>query len=565
MTYSITFLACHYLLLMWSSFPGVDAVFIIRSIHDNSWATGLGRYEELRRILTVGTKFHDGEGADSVSGDIDTDCQLLLADGSGHWTELPFETPQLCVGGVAVFQNEPGAAVIVGIAGNQSSLVNIDDVGTDSPQPGTSFEFQEGINKIPVATARGDPSKPYIYVALHDIDGNAKFSGFGNTRANNLQNMMNYWETLTHPAGLAQTQPNHVPHIIKINPSTGATEWLEILNPEVGTLGAATIASIEYANNVLIVCGSTNSVGEAFGSSSGTDVSWDGYVVFIDPTTGSPDSVFVHPTSGITINRPSIRIRSTTTDASDYVHDSCMIGSDLYVVGTTAGQFDADDDPGGAFVIRIDTLQRTITGRLKISTKERTGKKIACSSDHVYIAGHVLYPSDIEKQDVYVTAYDKDLETLQWDVIVDSTPYFEESRRNQLVDIEVNPALDVNVLWNSQKLDDGINNILFMDLQAGDGSNEIQKGATASGGAAGIPDDGIAVEPVPGSGSNNSKKEATEKGLAIGLGLGIPIALAIGVATYTYLSSKSEVEKIPAVEGDETEPVEAGATTGSVV
>ena len=563
MKHSALFLACNYLLLLWSASPGVDAAFLIRSIQDNTWATGLGRYADLRRVLTVSTRFHDGKDETSISGDIDTDCRVLLADGGGHWTELPFETPQLCVGGIAVFQDEPGTAVILGIAGNQSSLVNIDDVGTDAPQAGSSFEFKEGIDKIPVAIARGDPSQPWIYSALHDIGGIAKFSGFGNTRANNLKNMMNYWENLTHPAGLALAQPNHIPHIVKMDPSTGETEWLGILNPETGTLGAATIASMEYANNVLIVCGSTNGAGESFGSDSDTDDSWDGYVAFIDPSSGSPDSSFVHPESGITMNRPSIRIRSTTTDASDYVHDSCMIGSDLFVVGTTAGQFDAVDDPGGAFVIKIDTLQRTITERLKLSTKERTGKKIACSEDHVYIAGQILYPSDSEKLDVYVTAYDKDLTTLQWDVVVDSSPYFEEPRRNQLVDIEVNPVFDVNVLWNSQKLDVGINDVLFMDLQSDNGSNNIQNGEKASEGAAGIPEDGIAVEPLPGT---SVSKEKIDKELAIGLGIGIPIALAIGVATYSYLSSKRGSKTVPPVVGEETGPVvEVGTTNANVI
>ena len=215
-------------------------------------------------------------------------------------------------------------------------------------------------------------------------------------------------------------------------------------------------------------------------------------------------------------------------------------------------------------MIKIDTLQRTITERLKLSTKERTGTVITCSLDHVYIAGHILYPSDSEKQDVYVTAYDKDLTTLQWDVVVDSSPYFEEPRRNQLVDIEINPANDVNVLWNSQKLDVGINDALFMDLQSDDGSNEIQRGVTASGGIAGLPEDGIEVEQIPGT--SVSKEKKIDKELAIGLGIGIPIALAIGVATYSYLSSKRGSKTVPPVVGEETGPVvEVGTTNGNVI
>jgi hypothetical protein len=524
----------------------VDAAWIVRSRHNNTWATGLGRYDALRRVLAVNTKFHDeADATTSSSGLIDTDCQVLLADATGSWVELPFETPQLCVGGMAVIQDAPGTAIVVGIDGDQASLLNIIDVGTASPQPGDAFDFDEGLNKIPVAVNRGDPIDPYVYIALHDIGDNVKPSGFGQTRVTNLKNMMSYWESLTNPANLTQTE--HVPQIIKIHPGTGGTQWLGVLHHDEGFTGSTTIASMEYANDLLIVCGSTNGSGEYVGSD--TDGSWDGYVVFIDAIFGVPDSVFVNPDTNVEIDRASIRIRSTVaSNANDYIHDSCMIDTDLFVVGTTEGQFDSDEKAGGAFIVKIDTVKRSITARIKVTEKQRTGLKIVCSTTHVYIGGHIVYADDEDlEQDIYVMSYDKDLLNLQWSINIDSTPYFEELRRDQLVDLQVNLAGDINVLWNSQKLSEGINQVLFMDLQSGDGANEIQKGARAPD-IGGIPEGGIPVEPIQktknGQGSDN-------KGLAIGLGIGIPVALAIIVGAYTWMSNTKQTDKSPVVDHED--------------
>jgi hypothetical protein len=89
--------------------------------------------------------------------------------------------------------------------------------------------------------------------------------------------------------------------------------------------------------------------------------------------------------------------------------------------------------------------------------------------------------------------------------------------------------------------------MLFMDLQGGDGANEIQKGATASG-TGGLPEGGIEVEPVQntknGQGSDN-------KGLARGLGIGLPVALAIIVGAYTWISSTKQADKSPVVDHED--------------
>jgi hypothetical protein len=543
----------------------VEAAWIIRSIEDNAWATGLGRYESLRRVLVVNTRFHDGTSdvdSTSTGSNIDTDCELLLADGTGNWLQMPFETPQMCVGGLVVYQDTPGVAVILGIDGDQASLVNIQDVDKAESVAGSSFPLSTG--RIPVAVSHGDPQTSFIYVALHDMDGNAKFSGFGQTRVDTLKNMMSYWDMLTIPSILSETQTDHVPHIVKFDPSNGVKEWLSVLDTEAGTEGSSTIAAMQYSNFDLIVSGSTNAKGETFGSEA--DGSWDGYVVFIDPVTGSPDATFADADSDVPINRPVIRIRSTTSASNEYVHDMCMIENDLYVVGTTEGQIDGFSESGGAFVVKIDTAQRVITGRLQIPDKDRTGLKIVCSATHVYFGGHIVYPTDPEReQDVYVTAYESNLNTRQWDVVVDSTPYFEEPRRDQLVDLEVNPAGDINVLWNSQILSTGINHIIYMDLQAGDGANEIQKGVTAEG-SGGIPDGGVEIEPAV---EDENKAQATTEqeqdqkmGLALGLGIGIPLVLAVIVGAYAYSSSRHEVDNSPMEESEEGAPIHEVAEGG---
>eukprot|EP00429_Kryptoperidinium_foliaceum_P035328 CAMPEP_0176159100 /NCGR_PEP_ID=MMETSP0120_2-20121206/81384_1 /TAXON_ID=160619 /ORGANISM="Kryptoperidinium foliaceum, Strain CCMP 1326" /LENGTH=628 /DNA_ID=CAMNT_0017496501 /DNA_START=165 /DNA_END=2051 /DNA_ORIENTATION=- len=500
------------LLLLGALLTGsTDAAWIVKSEKDNAWATGLGRFDALRRIFTVSTDYFDGSNQLTEAGNLDTDCYFLVADGEGHWQEIPFEHPNLCVGGATAFQGGDGTAFFMGLDGNQTMLRSVGGLSADVPYPGTFHALPPG--KIPVAIAPGDPeAEDFVYIALHDITGDREI-GFGKNRADNLVNMMAFWRRYTVPQYIPHQK--HVPHIIKIDPVTGNVAWLGIYSTE-GTTGNALISSMKYHGDSLIVVGSTNGSGEFYGTAK--DNTYDAFVGFVDKVTGNPDTLFVDPETSFSVEQPAIRISSNGmggsggNGADDYGEDMCVSGNDLFVVGTTQGRMDDATESGGAFVVRIDLKSRTIKDKKQFPGKTRTGQKILCTDSHIYFAGQINYPGQSKPQDMYVAAYEHDLETLYWATTIDSSPYFEETRRDQLVAIEMNPALDVNILWNSQVLENGISHTVFMDLQGDSGANEIQKGISGTDG--GIPDGGLeGVEPiVDNSGGNQGSNNGGSSG-----------------------------------------------------
>ncbi len=554
----------HTLVMIATRWSPVHGAFITRSALDNQWVTGLARYAPLRRLMTVSTAFYDATNAIGVDGMINTYCEVLSADVTGHWVQFPLENPQLCVGGVLILQDNDGVGVIVGMDGNQTKLYNINEIGLDTPTPGATHTILEG--KIPVAVDFGNPEDDYVYVAMHDIGDDIVSTGFGTDRVSSLMGMMSYWEKYTNPVLLAQgTSNKHVPYITKLKPSTGEVGWLGIYEV---IQGSATIAAMTYVEFSLIACGSTNGSGDTVGYDEDGD--WDGYVTFLNPVTGNVDMVFVDPDTGLSEDRGHIRIQSDEGGKNDYVNDMCLIGTDnLYVVGTTDGVF-AGGSPGGAFVVKIDIQRRAIVEQLQLSGSDKTGLKIACSDTHVYVGGHVIIEDTStlqEQQNIYVASYDAALSEMQWSVEIDTTPYYGEPRRNQLVELEFNPAGDVNVLLNSQVLATGVNDIIFMDLQGGTGANEIQKGATA-GSIGGLTDDTLdGIEPVAGNsdGANDIDNEMTDiqkeekrKRIVISLSVTIPVVVALAIGIYTLMGHReTKKEKVPVT------PDDAVATAGS--
>jgi hypothetical protein len=557
-------------MLLWLLSPSaVHAAWIVRSDTDNSWATGLARYDALRRPMVVMTQFHDGTNDLTVAGKMDTDCRVLIADATGVWNEIPYESPQLCVGGGIVDQDtNNGVGIVVGIDGDQTTLLNIDQVGTDTPIPGVTHQLPQ--NKIPVATHAGDLADDFVYVALHDIDDEPVYNGFGVDRPSNLLGIMAYWKKFTDPLSLSADQASHVPHIVKLNPETGVVAWRGIYNL---SHGSATISSMLYADFSLIICGSTNGSGDAVGQNPNADWNdWDGYVAFINPVTGKVDETFVDPQTNEVEQRGFIRIASPNGGKNDFVHDMCLRttasgGIDLFVVGTTDGRFSGSSD-GGAFVVKIDVKARVITKRVQLTGADRTGLKIVCSDTHVFVGGHVSYNDAAidQLQNVYVTAYDADLTEVPWSVEIDTTPYFYgELRSDQLVALELNPAGDVNVLLNSQVLTKGISHVVIMDLQSDSGANEIQKGATA-GTEGRVPEEGIDVEPIEGQGESGDsdlgnqvgngiaamrdpkiaeKKKAEEEKkqrIVLALSITIPLTIALAVALYALVDRRKQRE-----------------------
>jgi len=571
MTNNLSSIVSTALVLVWwslSSHSAVDA-FIIRSVHDDYWATGVGRYTSPigSRVMAVVTRFHDSRNETLSPGTMmDTDCELLVADITGHWKEIRLEKPQLCVGGMAVLQDEPGTAVILGIEGNKTSLVKIDEIGSETPTSGDPMTFKDGAGKIPVVVNRGNPSDTYIYIAMHHMGGDVKFTGFGATRAGNLEGMKNYWLDLTHP-GAFETRKVHQPHIVKIDTTTGTIGtdgWVGILQMD-DFVGSATIASMEYSNGLMIVTGSTNGEGDAFGlrTSSNGNKRWDGYVTFINPATGVIDGQFTDPRTHQELTIPALRFHVQDYDAHTFVHDSCMIGNHLYVVGTQRGTDESIFEAGGVFLYKIDVSTRTKVLHTKLTNRDRTGLKIACSDTHFYVGGHIFYYGDDKKQqDMYVMSFNKDTIVMGWDVKIDSTPYFEESRRDELVDLEVNPRGDINVIWNSQKPETGINHLLCMDLQSDDGRNSIQAGETDSG-KGGIPVGGVNLTPP----AKARTKEEKQKREAIGFGIALPILVVVFLAVWTYRNETTGKEANPEDHEEET-PIHNASTesgTGGVV
>lgn len=515
-----------------------DGAFIIRSQETDQWATGVTRYAPLRRVMVVSTIFYDETDSVTGAGTMDTDCELLIADATGVWVPIDFEGPKLCVGGALVREANGGEAFFVGIEGNQTIVVNVDNVGSDNPTPGSNYPVLDG--KIPVAVDPGNPDDDYIYVAMHGISAQVTESGFGTDRSSTLKGIMNYWERSSDPASLAkETSYHNVPYITKMNPQTGEISWLGVYEAQ---QGSSTVAAMAYTGFTLIICGSTNGSGDVVGYDDDGD--WDGYVAFVNPVTGNIEAQFTDPDTSLSESRGHLRIQSHDQGKNDFIYDMCVMGSEsLFVVGTTEGVISGNDQ-GGAFVVKIDIARRTIAEKVQLSGSNKRGLKIVCSETHVYIGGHVYdgdSTSDDYEQHIFVTAHDAALSEVQWSVEISTSPYFGETRRDQIVDMEVNPAGDVNLLFNSQVLASGINHIVFLDLQRDTGENEIQKGAKAVG-AGGIPDDGIEVEPVANddadqtevaSESQTSSSDEKKKRIVISFSVLIPVLVALGVGIYT--------------------------------
>jgi hypothetical protein len=432
-----------------------------------------------------------------------------------------------------------GVAVVFGPDGDTKNDLQTVDYFSNFATPGTVKAYSLPELTIPVASVAGDG--PDVFLGLHETDGIALT--FGENNQNHLQSLLMYWEQLTVPQAVAsrKSTSSGQPELFKINSFTGAQEfhvqWKKY-GDGVGAM-AATISAMTTTNDYLIVAGSVNGKGDAngpYGVDADDDDDWDGYVTFADKETGE-----------LADDKRAMRF-DFPAGKNDYVNDICVLGSFLFVVGTTEGIAEGIHK-GGAFVVKINLETSEIIWQRQIAGNTVTGLACAVTSQTLFVGGTTSI--DLENnsldvpsatQDVFVTAMDPDIGQSLWIKQIDtSSEETDNNRADQMVGIDLSPQGNANVMVNSMNILKGLNDIFFFDMNKDTGANALQSPISDDNTDAKDDTNGIPNNTVDDDDNDNNNQTT------IAIAIALPLSLVVLVFGYQLFCHASD--DVPAVGG----------------
>jgi hypothetical protein len=533
--------------------------FLVQSQGSGGWGTGLARDPQSNKLIVVGTTFADSfwdvtvKGKDSTTTadtDTDTDCFVAIGDApTGEFTRQVLQAPELCVGGTVVLKHQGyGVAVVVGPSSSSSSseegtqnVLQTLDYFANVVTPGFSQPYTLPAQTIPVATAPGETS--FLFIGLHDTRGHVYTHGSTNTYSsgNALQALLTFWKSMSEPEAIAATSSS--PQVLKINAITGSTAFQVELT---ASTGSATISEMLQLSNtavtgnaahLLIVAGSTNGSGNAFGTAAAAtttdalDADWDGYVTFLDPMTGD----LALDSSGVA----HVRIASQA-GKDDHVTSLCVSetgtgnNEHLFIVGTTQGIVQGIHAEG-AFVMKMDLETREIIWKVQMSGDQVEGLACTVSESTVFLGGatHVDLDSNANTKipsqtpDAFIAAVDVATGQVQWIQQLDTSLEEGDSRTELIVDMDLNPLGNVVVLLNSMNLEKGLNDIFLLDLNKDTGANDLGL----------LKSDHV----IPTLGDEGEEDE--ERAITI-VAIVLPVVLAFLVFGISWMRHQTEIETV---------------------
>jgi hypothetical protein len=546
--------ALHNMLFLASSssfWIAIADAFFIKSTGTGGWATGFAYNEnDGQSLMIAGTLYTDNFWGYSFPSNTSSSSSSSNSSNSNSNSNNEFRcfvvqtmtaeeddetvlksvqspdniSPQICVGGAIIIGKNDGSAVIgavMGTSGDSASLQMLDDVRMGQTiQPAASFDLPEG--SIPVAsTVSADQAA--IYVAVHSEQGLVIQKE--NEPMQDLRSLTEYWHFLSQPPIL-----NSYLEIIRYDYMSGTAPFTLELQL-VGDDRGAVISSMVLDGDTLLVAGSTNGEGDAFGVDPDEEDDWDGYLAFVNTLMGTLQG--------------TVRIASQA-GKNDYVEDICVYGDFVYIVGTTEGNLDlgngGDQEGGGAFVLKMGLRTSDFEYKLTIPGMEEAAKCVA-TAEGVYVGFYVSRTVNpprgaINSNDVVIAKFGTDIRDSDalWTHWLDTTETnSNDIRQNFLMGMEVLDTGNVAILLNSVNLEAGLNDIVVLDLDKDTGVNDLTKGE---------------IRPYPNphpSAPKKSIKVRTPGGVdedkaTIWVAIAIPVFFLVAVVTFHFSSSAGGIE-----------------------
>lgn len=461
--------------------------FLIHSEGSGGWATGMTLNND--EVIVVGTTFAKtfwGTSREEAMG-------CFLAAGNPYesetssFTRSRLESPHICVGGSSVVNQD--MAAIAGISfWNDPHAANSNGLHTIRFQE--NRPISDGSHSLPTATAPvamtlHETFDGQVYIGLHDSSNHALDITKMNANVDSttaLSELLDYWSALTNPDEEMIVDIPDVPEIIQVDTNTGNVQSLMTLIPGDVDASSTHITALHMTSKVLIVAGNTNTQvsGSNFIEDPATEWDqpvvgdWDGFVSFMNPTTGALDESLV---------RNSFRIASPHHQL-DHVQDICVLDTDLFVVGTTEGQLAGESsstDVGGTFVLKIGLNNQAIYWQSQIAMEGVNGNRCTVGTDAVYVAGSTSahlksganYGKSLSTQDAFVTKFDRSTGDILWTTELDTSILHKDERDDHVVSIAVNPKGNLNLLLNSMNLAKGVNDVVLLDVDAITGATDL--------------------------------------------------------------------------------------------
>eukprot|EP00934_Nitzschia_sp_Nitz4_P005888 Nitzschia sp. Nitz4//scaffold41_size133979//102318//104138//NITZ4_003363-RA/size133979-processed-gene-0.89-mRNA-1//-1//CDS//3329551518//5878//frame0 len=521
-------LAC--LLALACQIPIINAL-LVRSHDSGSLATGLAYDTALDKAIVVGTTFRKDSWY--LGNEEPIECFALVGNGytpellqPGHFNQLAIATPNVCVAGaVAMSTASPaiGRSPLAGLNVDattsnfaestilHSFMYDVQDQMTDSEEASNPTQ-PHGLpyNSLPVRIAT-DPNSASqaVYIAYHNVSLNSTVgadlrqaaSSDNETNPVLLDHLLKFWldvdnkDSPLHHGGwlhVDRETQGHSPTIIKKDLLTGE----EAFKIQLSTLlGKSLIADIIVLPELLLVAGSTNGVevvnhGETsntplgsvafFGQDKGSEGDWDGYLTFLDPTTGTTSY-----DGGEQIT--SLRIEAVSGEnEDDFINGMCVDPTNTYVylVGNTGGIVTGIHE-GGAIVIKVDINARSVVWKYQVAGVHVQGWKCVADEDAVYVGGTTS--SDIwssggfgfnqrrtANPDGFVTRIDADTASERWTRQLNATTLEVANHRSDVIaGMAINKLGKLLVLLNSLDLHNGENDIFLFDMDPKTGNHHL--------------------------------------------------------------------------------------------
>jgi hypothetical protein len=271
--------------------------------------------------------------------------------------------------------------------------------------------------------------------------------------------------------------------------------------------GSATIGEIRFhpGKNWVVIGGSVKGQGPAFGNKTlhdnVDDESWDGYISFLKSQDGQ-----------IIDNDMEIRpIRVQSTDKKDdFIHDICIDGDGLYVVGGSRGDLGGSKNTtgveGGIFVQKYSLKLRKLLWHQRIpgagimdgvhcaiSPVTTSGTDRNDQNNVLYVGGQTEIDlengSELPAKDVFVRSYSTKSGTLLWSKQIDTSVLYGDIREDRIVSLETNPETPdiVVALANSMHFSSGTNDIVLFALSRKSGASLLDPHQTSSRPVTGVP------------------------------------------------------------------------------
>lgn len=448
------------ILLLTSLFSTPTMSRFIESTGSGGVGTALTRDKLTGDLVVVGTTYKDEFwGLDSVKNQASGATSCFVAHGDlvdGNFIRKAFNTPEMCYGDVLIIDqgNLESTAVLTGTSQDKSDLVTLYGYHNAEHAYPLANEY------FPVAMSHDESDK--VIMGFHEYDGQPFSAGISNVQSENLKGLLDYWDRLTVPDQMS----SHKLRLTKISTNTGRVHFDKHIHTNDGFSTIADMVRLKHQNRFVIV-GSTNGSGEPFGAYPKSKDDWDGYVAIFDSTTG--DLIFGGGNHRI----------SSEDGQDDFVHSVCAHKHDIYLVGTTKGVMAHGSKRGGAFLVKMDTMQRKVVWKRQFGDAAHFEyDQITCEAHHrgVFVGGNELRHSNGDAtSDVFVRRFDSDGAEM-WSRTLDSRMVTKKTAGDFLADLNVNyDGTELSALLNVRNLEKGENEIMLIDIDINNGDSDLSR------------------------------------------------------------------------------------------